>query len=487
MQRAPAQTVDLLSRRAFLSRGGAGVGAIALASLLDSSGPVSGCPAGAAGRMPHFAPKAKNLIFLFMAGAPSQIDLFDYKPRLNEYDGKTCTPELLGDERLSQLRPRNPNSPSKLLGSPYRFQRHGESGAWVSELLPHISGVVDDISFLKGMTFDPEVFDHPFAQLTLLTGAPLEGRPSLGAWLSYGLGSDSENLPAFVVLMSNLLPRGGAGIMSSGFLPSVHQGVPFNCHGDPVLFLANPPGISAATRRRTVETINALNGLRHDLVGDPEISTRIAAFELACRMQTSAPDLVDLAQEPKHILELYGAEPGAQSFANNCLLARRLVERGVRTVQLVDLDWDHHGDTDKRDLIYAFPRQCASVDQAIAALLRDLKQRGLLDETLVVWAAEFGRTPIDEARIGTTYIGRDHHPFAGTFWMAGAGIQPGLTLGATDELGFMAVERPTEVFDVQATILHLMGIDHKRLTYRTQGRDFRLTDVAGNVIHDVLA
>ena len=487
MPRAPAPTVDLLSRRAFLSRGNAGMGTIALASLLDSSGPVSGSPAGAAERMPHFAPRAKNLIFLFMAGAPSQIDLFDYKPRLNEYDGKTCTPELLGEERLSQLRPRNPNKPSKLLGSPYRFQRHGESGAWVSELLPHISGVVDDISFLKGMTFDPEVFDHPFAQLTLLTGAPLEGRPSLGAWLSYGLGSDSENLPAFVALMSNLLPRGGAGIMSSGFLPSVHQGVPFNCQGDPVLFLANPPGIAAETRRHTVETINALNGLRRDLVGDPEISTRIAAFELACRMQTSAPDLVDLAQEPKHILESYGAEPGAQSFANNCLLARRLVERGVRTVQLVDLDWDHHGDTDKRDLIYAFPRQCASVDQAIAALLRDLKQRGLLDETLVVWAAEFGRTPIDEARIGTTYIGRDHHPFAGTFWMAGAGIQPGLTLGATDELGFMAVERPTEVFDVQATILHLMGIDHKRLTYRTQGRDFRLTDVAGNVIHDVLA
>ena len=463
------------------------MGAFALASLLKGGAAAGAASAEGVTPLPHYAAKAKHLIFLFMAGAPSQIDLFDYKPKLNDYNGKTCTRELLGDERLSQLRPRNKNAPSRLLGSPYKFQRHGESGALVSELLPHIAGVVDDISFLKGMTFDPEVFDHPFAQLTLMTGAPLEGRPSLGSWLSYGLGSESENLPAFVVLMSNLLPRGGAGIMSSGFLPSVHQGVPFNCQGDPVLFLANPPGIPAETRRRTVETINSLNALRHDLVGDPEISTRIAAFELACRMQTSAPELVDLDSEPEHILELYGAEPGAQSFANNCLLARRLVERGVRTVQLVDLDWDHHGDTNKRDLIHAFPRQCASVDQAIAALLRDLKQRGLLEETLVVWAAEFGRTPIDEARVGTTFLGRDHHPFAGTFWMAGAGIQPGLTLGATDELGFMSVERPTEVFDVQATILHLMGIDHKQLTYRTQGRDFRLTDVAGHVIHDVLA
>jgi len=461
------------------------MGGVALASLLSDQSRAAA--KGTSDLSPHYGPKAKHLIFLFMAGAPSQMDLFDYKPKLNAFHGKTADRELLGDERFSQLRPRNKGKPSKLLGSPYKFARHGESGALVSELLPHIAGVADDISFLKGMKFDPTVFDHPFAQLTLLTGAPLEGRPSLGAWLSYGLGSENANLPSFVVLMSNLLPRGGAGAWSSGFLPSVHQGVPFNCHGDPVLYLANPPGVTADARRRTVETINSLNGIRRDFVGDPEISTRIASFELAYRMQTSAPELVDLASESQHLLELYGAEPGKQSFANNCLLARRLVERGVRTVQLVDLDWDHHGDTAQRDLLGALPRQCASVDRAIAALLTDLKQRGLLDETLVVWGAEFGRTPIDEARQGTTHLGRDHHPFAGTFWMAGAGIKPGVSLGGTDELGFMAVERPTEVFDVQATILHLMGLDHEQLTYRTQGRDFRLTDVYGSVIGEVVA
>ncbi|MBL8851636.1 MAG: DUF1501 domain-containing protein [Planctomycetaceae bacterium] len=479
--------IDRFSRRAFLSRSSAGVGSLALASLLSQSSQASATSATPLPGVSHYPARAKHLIFLFMAGAPSQIDLFDYKPKLNEFDGRTADRELLGDVRFAQLRPRNPNAPSKLLGSPYKFRQHGESGALVSELLPHIAGVVDDLSFLKGMKFDEQVFDHPFAQLTLLTGAPLEGRPSLGAWLSYGLGSENANLPAFIVLMSNLLPRGGSGTSSSGFLPSVHQGVPFNCHGDPVLFLANPPGVTADARRRSVETINSLNALRRDLIGDPEISTRIAAFELACRMQTSAPELVDLTREPKHILELYGAEPGKQSFANNCLLARRLIEQGVRTVQLVDLDWDHHGDTPARDLMGALPRQCASVDRAVAALLSDLKQRGLLEETLVVWGAEFGRTPIDERRPGTIHLGRDHHPFAGTFWMAGAGIKPGQTLGATDELGFMAVERPTEVFDVQATILHLMGLDHERLTYRTQGRDFRLTDVYGSVIGELLA
>ncbi|MCA9111789.1 MAG: DUF1501 domain-containing protein [Planctomycetaceae bacterium] len=480
--------VDPICRRAFLSRSSVGMGTVALASLLKASPETHAHSTQPHKQIPHYPAKAKNLIFLFMAGAPSQLDLFDYKPKLNEFHGKTADRELLGDVRFSQLRPRNMNEPSRLLGSPYKFQQYGESGAFVSELLPHLSGVVDELSFLKGMKFNEEIFDHPFAQLILMTGAPLEGRPSLGSWLSYGLGSESDNLPAFVVLMSNLLPRGGSGILSSGFLPSVHQGVPFNCQGDPVLFLANPPGISADARRRSVETINALNGLRYDLSGDPEINTRIASFELAYRMQTSAPELVDLAQEPRHILELYGAEPGAQSFANNCLLARRLVERGVRTVQLVDLDWDHHGDTEKRDLMHALPNQCASVDQAIAGLLRDLKQRGLLEETLVVWAAEFGRTPIDEARNPqATFLGRDHHPFAGTFWMAGAGVKPGLTIGGTDELGFMAVERPTEVFDLQATILHLMGFDHEQLTFRTQGRDFRLTEVYGKVIHELLA
>lgn len=463
------------------------MGALALASLLHPAPPTSAADSAVPDRSPPAPAKAKHLIFLFMAGAPSQLDLFDYKPKLNDLNGKTADRESVGDVRFAQLRPRNKKAPSKLLGSPYHFRQHGESGAFVSELLPHIAGVADQLSFLKGMKFDERVFDHPFAQLTLLTGAPLEGRPSLGSWLSYGLGSENANLPSFIVLLSNLLPRGGSGAWSAGFLPSIHQGVPFCCQGAPVQFLTNPPGITADARRRTVDTINALNGLRRDVVGDPEISTRIAAFELACRMQTSAPELVDLSREPKHIQDLYGAEPGKQSFANNCLLARRLIERGVRTVQLVDLDWDHHGDTAARDLLGALPRQCASVDRAIAALLTDLKQRGLLDETLVVWGAEFGRTPIDEARPDATHLGRDHHPFAGTFWMAGAGVKPGLTLGGTDELGFMAVERPSEVFDVQATILHLMGLDHLRLTYRSQGRDFRLTDVSGHVIQELLA
>jgi len=487
----PPSFLDLVSRRTFLSRAGMGMGGLALASLLGEnaigdSTKASGVSIPAI-TLPHFAPLAKRIIFLFMAGAPSQLDLFDYKPMLSKLSGKTADRELLGDVRFSQIRSRNKNQPSKLLGSPYKFQRHGESGALVSELLPHFSGVVDDVAFMKGMRFDDQVFDHPLAQLKLMTGAPLEGRPSLGAWLSYGLGSENDNLPAFVVLLSNLLPRGGPGMMGSGFLPSVHQGVPFCCQGDPVLFLSNPQGMTEHVRRRTVETINALNGIRRDLIGDPEISTRIAAFEMAYRMQASAPELVDFSQEPRYIQEMYGAEPGKQSFANNCLLARRLIERGVRIVQLVDLDWDHHGDIQARDLMHALPDQCKSVDKALAALLRDLKQRGLLDETLVVWAAEFGRTPIDEKRDGSPHLGRDHHPFAGTFWMAGAGVKKGITLGGTDELGFQSVDNPIDVFDLQATILHLMGLDHEKFTYRSQGRDFRLTDVAGRVVHELLA
>lgn len=477
---------ELISRRTFLSNGTIGLGSVALASLIgDRAAAASVKPA--AFSPAHHEPKAKRVIFLFMAGAPSQLDLFDYKPKLNELNGQTADRQLLGDTRFSQIKPRNANQPSKLLGSPYKFKQYGESGAWVSELLPHLSGIVDELSFLKGMRFDPQNFDHPFAQMQLLTGGNIEGRPSLGAWLSYGLGSENENLPAFIVLMSNLVPRGGPGLISSGFLPSVHQGVPFCCQGDPILFLSNPAGVSSDVRRRTIETINSLNGLRRDQIGDPEIATRIASFEMAYRMQTSAPELVDFSNEPKHVLEMYGAEPGKQSFANNCLLARRLIENGVRIVQLVDLDWDHHGDTKARDLMNALPYQCKSVDRSITALMTDLKQRGLLEDTLVVWAAEFGRTPIDEARGDTIYLGRDHHPFAGTFWMAGAGVKKGHLMGATDELGFQAVEKTTDVFDFQATLLHLMGLDHEKFTYRFQGRDFRLTDVSGNVIHEILA
>lgn len=489
---------DLLKRSAFLSRSGIGMGAAALASLLngnlakaspkpeeESANSAQTMPV--AGGTPHFAPRAKQIIFLFMAGGPSQLDLFDYKPALNALDGKTVDPKEIGDERFAQIRPRNRYMTPRLLASPYKFKQHGESGAYVSELLPHLSGVVDEITFIKSMHTNPKLIDHPFAQLMLTTGTQIEGRPSLGAWLSYGLGSENENLPAFIALLSNLFPRGGPGILGSGFLPSMHQGVPLRSEGDPILFLSNPNGMSSEVRRRTVDAVNSMNAIHQRLVGDPEISSRIAAYEMACRMQTSAPELVDLSSEPRHILKLYGAAPGKTSFANNCLLARRLIEQGVRMVQLVDLDWDHHGDTQKRDMIKALPLQCQSVDRAVAGLLRDLRQRSLLDQTLVVWAAEFGRTPVRENRGAAQFIGRDHHPFAATFWMAGGGVRQGMTYGATDELGFQATENRMHIHDLQATILHLMGLDHERLTYRFQGREHRLTDVEGRVVQELFA
>lgn len=488
---------DPLRRRAFLSGSSGGLGAFALASLLDRDETLASAPdetrldgpAGSSGvsAAPHFAPKARRIIFLFMAGAPSQLDLFDYKPALKSFDGRTADPKELGKERFSQIRSRNPFSAPRLLATPYKFQQHGQSGAYVSELLPHISEVVDEITFIKSMYTDPRLIDHPFAQLMLTTGTQIEGRPSLGAWLSYGLGSENENLPAFIALLSNLSPRGGPGILGSGFLPSVHQGVPLRSEGDPILFLSNPGGMPHQTRRKTIDVIKSINEIHQQRVGDPEIASRIASCEMACRMQTSAPELVDLSNEPRHILDLYGAEPGKTSFANNCLLARRLIEKGVRMVQLVDLDWDHHGDTELRDIMTALPKQCRSVDRAVAGLLRDLRQRSLLDETLVVWAAEFGRTPIRENRAGGKYTGRDHHPFAATFWMAGGGVRQGMTYGATDELGFQAVENRMHIHDLQATILHLMGLDHKKLTYRFQGREQRLTDVEGRVVSDLFS
>lgn len=479
--------IDLVSRRTFLARGSLGVGSLALATLLGretnlrgAEGPRTGSP-----RTTHFAPRAKNIIYLFMSGGPSQMDLFDPKPTLTRLNGKTVDAEFLGDARYPHIQPKK--KLPRLLGSPYRFQQHGNSGATLSELLPHLSTVVDDIAFIKSIHSDTNVIDHPMAQLLLTTGTARDGHPCLGSWLSYGLGTENSSLPAFVVLLSSLLPRGGPGPLGTGFLPSVHQGVPFRSQGDPVLFLSNPPGVSAESRRDSIATINALNGIRRDEIGDPEISTRISSFELAFRMQTSAPELVDLSTEPRHIQELYGIEPGKPSFANNCLLARRLVEQGVRMVQLVDLDWDHHGDTKQRDLVHALPQQCQSVDQAITGLLCDLKQRGMLDETLVVWAAEFGRTPMNEERNESPLLGRDHHPLAATFWMAGGGVKPGITYGATDDLAFRVAENPVHIHDLNATILHLLGIDHERLTFRFEGREHRLTDVAGRVVHDLIA
>jgi hypothetical protein len=468
-----------LHRRQFLRQGSAGIGGLALASLLapETSAASSERPAS-----PHFAPKAKNIIFLFMAGAPSQLDLFDDKPELRRRHGEVATKELLGSIRFPFVK-----EDPELLGSPYKFRRHGQSGAIVSELMPHLAGVADDLAFIKSMHTSNTAINHQDGQLFFTTGALREGRPSLGAWLSYGLGSENEDLPRFVVLLSNKVPRGGASIFGHGFLPATHQGVPFRTEGEPVLFMENPAGVTADARHRSVDTINDLNRLRLDAVGDPEIAARIASFEMAYRMQTSVPELMNIDREPEWVHRMYGAEPGVQSFANNCLLARRLVERGVRMVQLVDLDWDHHGDRKERDIIHALPAQCRSVDQAVAALIQDLKRRGLLEETLVVWGAEFGRTPMNEERGGSKFLGRDHQTAAFTIWMAGGGVRPGFTLGATDPLGLTITEHPVHTHDLHATILHLMGIDHERLTYRFQGRPFRLTDVHGDVVHEVLA
>jgi len=473
---------DLLSRRRFLSAGACGIGSAALASLLgEDAGAAVG---GAAPPGPHFPAKAKNVIFLLMAGAPSQLDLFEDKPKLKALDGSSIEPARYEGLRFPFIpKDRLP----RLLGSPYEFARHGRSGAIVSELMPHFSGVVDEVAFIKSMYTSNTAINHQDGQLFFTTGALREGFPSLGAWVSYGLGSASADLPAFVVMLSNRIPRGGASIYGPGFLPGQHQGVPFRNAGDPVLHLSNPAGVTDEARRRSIDSVNRLNRMRLDALGDPEIAARIESYELAYRMQSSVPGLMDIRAEPPAALELYGAEPGRASFANNCLLAARLVERGVRMVQLVDLDWDHHGDRQQRDIVHALPEQCRSVDRAIAGLITDLKQRGLLEETLVVWGGEFGRTPMNEERNGSTFLGRDHHTAAFTVWMAGGGVKPGVTYGATDDIGLEVTENPVHTHDLHATILHLLGLDHKRLTYRHSGRDFRLTDVGGNIVHPVLA
>jgi hypothetical protein len=479
------------SRRQFLRGSGIGLGAVALSSLLREStiagvleaGNKVGHPRRSASnplsaRPPHFAPQAKNVIYLHMIGAPSQLDLFDFKPKLIEHDGQICPPELLRGKRFAFI-----GGEMTLAGSQYHFDRHGQSGQQVSELLPHLASVADDIAILKGLHTDE--INHAPAQMFLHTGFGRGGRPSFGSWVVYGLGSASRDLPAFVVLLSG--PAGGAGtsLWSTGFLPSIYQGVQFRSSGDPVLFLTNPKGHSTEDRRRVLDTIAALNEARLTDVGDPEIATRISQYEMAFRMQASVPELMDISSEPQATLDLYGAVPGRASFANNCLLARRLVECGVRMIQLYDSDWDHHNNLSQR-----LAAKCKDVDQAMAALITDLKQRGLLDETLVIWGAEFGRTPLRQAISGTgakTSPGRDHHKDAYTMWLAGGGIKPGITYGRTDDLGFNIVENPIHVHDLNATVLHLLGLDHERLTFTYQGREFRLTDVHGRVVHDILA
>lgn len=455
-----------IARRWFLEKCGVGLGSIALGSLLDAStDPLA----------PKVAPlpaKAKNVIFLFMAGGPSHLELFDNKPQLAKFDGTLPPPELLKGYRAAFI---DPNS--KLLGPKFKFARYGKSGAEISELLPHTAKIADDITIVKSMVTD--AFNHAPGQLMMNTGTLQFGRPSMGAWVTYGLGSESRDLPAFVVFSSGAKgPSGGSQCWGSGFLPSVYQGVQLRSSGDPVLYLSNPRGVDEQLQKDSLDSIKALNGMRLAATGDPEIATRINSFEMAFRMQSSAPELMDLAKEPKHVLDLYGAEPGKPSFANNCLLARRLVERGVRFVQLYHEAWDQHG-----SLVRDLQKNTHDTDQACAGLVQDLKQRGLLDNTLVVWGGEFGRTPMVQG--GSD--GRDHHPNAFTMWLAGGGTKPGVTVGESDELGFNVTKDRVHVHDLHATLLRQLGFDHTKLTYRFQGRDFRLTDVHGNVIEELLA
>lgn len=455
-----------VSRRWFIEQCGVGLGAMALSQIAGATtDPL-------APKKPHFDPKAKSVIFLFMAGAPSHLEMFDNKPQLAKFDGTLPPADLLKGYRAAFI---NPNS--KLLGPKFKFSKHGQSGTELSELIPHTARIVDDITLVKGMSTD--AFNHAPGQILMNTGSQQFGRPSMGAWVTYGLGSESRDLPAFVVFSSGKKgPSGGNSCWGSGFLPTVHQGVQFRSSGDPVLYLSNPEGVDAELQRDTLDTVRKMNERRQQLTGDPEIATRINSYEMAFRMQTSAPELMDLSKEPKHVLEMYGAEPGKPSFANNCLLARRLVERGVRFVQLFHEAWDQHG-----NLVKDIAQNCKDTDQASAALVKDLKQRGLLDSTLVVWGGEFGRTPMVQG--GSD--GRDHHPNAFSMWMAGGGTKPGVVLGETDELGFNVVKDKVHVHDLHATMMHLLGFDHKKLTYRFQGRDFRLTDVHGNVVQQLLA
>jgi hypothetical protein len=485
----------LQSRRNFLTTSANGIGLLALASLLRDEGLLAAESKEAvnplASKAPHFAPKAKNCICIYLEGAPSQIDLFDPKPKLNELNGKPLPESLTKNVRFAFIQ----KETAVLLGSPRQFAKNGQCGMELSDFLPHLADCADDIALVRSM--HTEQFNHHPGQLMMNCGSPLFGRPSMGSWLAYGLGSESKNLPGYVVLTAGRGTSGGATSWTSGFLPTTYAGVLFRNQGDPVLNLGNPDGLSAAMQSKTIEALRDLNGYRHAEIGDPEINSRIAAYELAFRMQSAAPELIDFSKETKQTLEEYGIdrdEPDLKAargggkgqfkaFATNCLLARRLIERGVRFVNLYHASWDHHSNLDEE-----LKHNCLMADQPVAALIKDLKRRGLLDSTLVLWLSEFGRTPLGENRVGyATVTGRDHHPFAFSIWMAGGGVKAGQVIGKTDEIGWSIVEDPIHINDLHATILHLFGLDHKRLTYRFQGRDFRLTDVAGNVVKKLLA
>lgn len=472
----------LNSRRWFLKECGFGLGKIALGSLLTNAFLSNARAATASAaevlkpRSPHFPGKAKHVIHLFMAGAPSQLDLFDHKPELAKLEGKPLPPSVIGGQRYAFIRP-----DAAVLGPQFNFAKHGQSGAQLSEMLPHLAEIVDDICLIKSMKTDQ--FNHAPGQIFLNTGFSQPGRPSLGSWVIYGLGSEAQDLPAFVVMSTGSGISGGSANWASGFMPSVYAGVRFRNQGDPILNVSSPNGIDAKLQRDSLDLIAEMNHARLGIVGDPEIETRIASYEMAYRLQTSAPELMDLKKESKDTLEMYGCDPDKPSFARACLLARRMIERGVRFVNIYHEGWDAHS-----DVVGNSKNNCGATDKASAALVKDLKQRGLLDETLVIWGGEFGRTPMVENNVALGRSqGRDHHPQAFTIWMAGGGIKPGLTYGATDDLGFHVVENELHIHDLQATILHCLGFDHERLTYTYQGRQFRLTDVHGKVVKAVLA
>lgn len=475
------------SRRHFLSKTGTGLGVAALASILpgclgSSDSPLSGLGPKLA---THHVAKAKRIIYLFQSGGPAQMELFDYKPLLNERKGEELPDSVRMGQRLTGMTANQTAFP--LQGNRYDFKQYGQSGAWVSDLLPHTSKIVDDLCFVKSL--HTEAINHDPAMTFFQTGSQQSGRPSMGSWLNYGLGSGNDNLPAFCVLLSKGTGRVAAAqplasrLWGSGFLPSLHQGVQFRSGGDPVLYLSNPDGIHSMDRRKMLDYLKELNSLYHQEVGDPEVRSRIAQYEMAYRMQTSVPEVMDVTGEPESVYELYGPEsriPG--TYAANCLLARRLIERDVKFVQLYHQGWDHHNDLPEH-----ISKQCKDTDQASAALVMDLKRRGLLEDTLVIWGGEFGRTNYSQGIDRGERYGRDHHPRCFTAWMAGGGIKPGISYGKTDEFGYNIAENPVHVHDFQATILHLMGIDHEQLVFRHQGRRYRLTDVHGEVVKDILA
>ncbi|WP_439555560.1 DUF1501 domain-containing protein [Dyadobacter sp.] len=476
------------TRRHFLQSCGFGLGALGLGSLLDSCSPTTSNPSGLSAdamsvKTPQFVPKAKRVIYIHMAGAPSQLELFDYKPELLKYHGKDCPAEFLEGKKFAFIQ-----GVPKMLGPQGKFNQYGQSGAWISDYLPHLQTVADDITFIKSMHTDQ--FNHAPAQLLMHTGGARLGRPSLGSWAVYGLGSENQNLPGFIVLTSGgKQPDAGKSIWGSGFLPSVYQGVQCRTGTDPVLYVSDPKGISRDLRKQTIETINEINRQSYEDIQDPEILTRISQYEMAFRMQMSVPEVMDITKEPSFILDMYGVKPGQGSFAMNCLLARKLIENDVRFVQLFDWGWDGHGSNARDNIEGGLHEKCRQTDQPVAALLRDLKMRGLLEETLVVWGGEFGRTPMQENRNGLVmpYMGRDHHVEAFTMWMAGGGIKKGVVHGETDELGYYGVKDRVHVHDLQATILHLLGFDHEKFTYPFQGRNFRLTDVEGKLVKEIIA